>query len=666
MCGIAGLWRRSGGNAGETAQRMTSRIVHRGPDDAGVWEDSAAGVALGFRRLAIIDLTPAGHQPMHSASGRYTIVFNGEVYNFEAMRAELESAGRAPNWRGHSDTEVMLAAIEAWGLDDALRRFVGMFAIALWDSIERQLHLVRDRIGVKPLYFAPAANALLFGSELKAMTVAEEFPHAINRDAVAQYTRYGYVPTPYSIYENVWKVRPGTIVTIDGRGRTSEREYWSVRDVITAAQQAPFTGSDAEAIAEVERLAADSVRLRMVSDVPLGVFLSGGIDSSLVAALMQSQSSVPVKTFTIGFTEREYNEAEHAAAVARHLRTDHTELYVTPEDAMNVIPSLPDIYDEPFADSSQIPTYLVSKLAREKVTVSLSGDGGDEFFGGYTRYVLGRQLWQRIASVPRPIRPVISGAMKMLPMSAWNRLLSPTRRFVPKRLRRDRAGERIHKFARALRSHDPDWLYYEIVTLWNDLVEGAKPLNIPVSDRSSWPQIADYTERMMFFDQISYLPDDILVKVDRASMAVSLEAREPLLDHRLIEFAWRLPLSMKIRGGKGKWILRQILGRHVPVELFERPKMGFGIPIDHWLRGPLRGWAEDLLSERRLREDGFFRVSDVRAKWTDHVRGTGEWQYYIWSVLMFQAWLDARRHDGSMHTEMPASIDVNPPALSTS
>jgi asparagine synthase (glutamine-hydrolysing) len=352
-----------------------------------------------------------------------------------------------------------------------------------------------------------------------------------------------------------------------------------------------------------------------------------------------------VKTFTIGFTEQEYNEAEHALAVARHLGTDHTELYVTPDDAMRVIPSLPDMYDEPFADSSQIPTFLVSKLAREKVTVSLSGDGGDEFFGGYTRYFLGRQLWQRIATVPRAVRPLASGAMRAVPMAAWNRVLSPRHRFVPRRLRRDRAGERIHKFARALQSNDPDSLYYEIVTLWNELVEGAKPVTIPVTDTASWPSIPDYTERMMFFDQISYLPDDILVKVDRASMAISLEAREPLLDHRLIEFAWRLPLSMKIRDGKGKWVLRQVLSKYVPMTLIERPKMGFGIPIDHWLRGPLRGWAEELLSERRLREDGFFRVADVRAKWTDHMRGSGEWQYYIWTVLMFQAWLDARRRD---------------------
>jgi asparagine synthase (glutamine-hydrolysing) len=665
MCGIAGIWRRNGGNAAETAQRMALRIAHRGPDDSGVWHDAGAGIALGFRRLAIIDLTPAGHQPMQSASGRYTIVFNGEVYNFAAIREELERARRAPSWRGHSDTEVMLAAIEAWGLDDAVRRFVGMFAIALWDSIERRLHLIRDRIGVKPLYYAPTPNALLFGSELKAMTVAEEFPHAISRDAVAMYTRYAYVPGPHTIYESVSKVPPGTIVTIDGGGSTSTREYWSVRGAVTAANDAPFRGSDEEALSELERIASESVRLRMISDVPLGVFLSGGIDSSLVAALMQSQSTSAVRTFTIGFTEEEYNEARYAAKIARHLGTDHTELYLTPEDAMNVIPMLPQIYDEPFADSSQIPTYLVSKMAREKVTVSLSGDGGDELFAGYTRYSLAEQLLARLRRVPRPMRPMAGAALRAIPLEAWNQLLSPRRRFVPRLVRRDRAGERIHKIARALGSNDRDWLYFEMVTQWNGVVEGAKPLPIGTTDSAAWPRIDDFTSRMMFADQISYLPDDILVKVDRASMAVSLEAREPLLDHRLVEFAWRLPLAMKFRDGSGKWILKALLSRYVPKELIDRPKMGFGLPIDHWLRGGLRDWAEDLLSERRLREDGFFQVAPVRAKWVDHVRGTGDWHNYIWTILMFQAWLDARRRDHSVvGGERQPRVQLAAPAFS--
>jgi len=656
MCGIAGIWRRRGRNAGETAQRMASRLVHRGPDDSGVWHDSLAGVALGFRRLSIIDTSPAGHQPMQSASGRYTMVFNGETYNFESIRRELIESGNAPSWRGHSDTEVLLAAFEAWGLESAVQRMVGMFAFALWDAVERKLHLVRDRMGVKPLYFAPTPDALLFGSELKAMTVAEEFPHAVNRDALGLYMKYAYVPAPYTIYENVWKVRPGTIVTIDADGAHNEREYWSLRDVITRATADRFAGNDDEAVGELERIVSESVRLRMISDVPLGVFLSGGVDSSLVASIMQAQSSTPVKTFTIGFHEAEYDEATYAAAVAKHLGTDHTELYVQPSDAIDVIPMLPDIYDEPFADSSQIPTYLVSRLAREKVTVSLSGDGGDEFFGGYHRYFLGRKLWDKVDRLPHVTRPLASAALRAVPMDAWNKLLSPRHRFVPKVLRRERAGERIHKLARAMTSQDPDWLYYEVVAQWNDVVEGARDLPVGITTPASWPRIDDYTERMMYFDQISYLPDDILVKVDRASMAVSLEAREPLLDHRLIEFAWRLPLHMKLRDGKGKWILKKLLSRYVPQQLIERPKMGFGIPIDHWLRGSLRDWAESLLAERRLSEEGFFDVAKIRRKWTDHLAGAGEWQQYVWTVLMFQAWLDARRRDGALSAAEPPPV----------
>jgi asparagine synthase (glutamine-hydrolysing) len=662
MCGIAGIWRRRGRDAELTTQRMSLRLAHRGPDDSGIWHDPAVGVALGFRRLSIIDVSPAGHQPMQSASGRYTIVFNGEVYNFESIRAELKESGNAPAWRGHSDTEVMLAAIEAWGLDAAVKRFVGMFAIALWDGRERRLHLIRDRMGVKPLYYAPAATALLFGSELKAMTVAEEFPRAINRDAVALYTSYGYFPAPYTIYENVWKVRPGMIVTIDAEGGRSEREYWSLRDVITRATADRFTGSDEEAIEELHRVAAESVKLRMISDVPLGVFLSGGVDSSLVASLMQAESTVPVKTFTIGFSEQEYDEAPYAAAVARHLGTDHTELYVTPSDAMDVIPMLPDIYDEPFADSSQIPTYLVSRLARQKVTVSLSGDGGDEFFAGYHRYFLGRKLWDKVGLLPKLTRPLAGAALRSVPVRTWNTLLSPRRSILPRWLRRERAGERIHKLARAMVSRNPDWLYHEIVTQWVDVVEGANPIPIAITTPDSWPRIDDYTERMMYFDQISYLPDDILVKVDRASMAVSLEAREPLLDHRLIELAWRLPLGFKLRHGKGKWILKQLLSLYLPEALIERPKMGFGMPVDHWLRGPLRDWAESLLDPRRLRQEGFFNAGAVRARWDDHAAGAGEWQQYVWTVLMFQAWLDARKRDAAAEDVVNATV----PALSVS
>ncbi|HEY4642176.1 MAG TPA: asparagine synthase (glutamine-hydrolyzing) [Thermoanaerobaculia bacterium] len=657
MCGITGIWRKQRGDVAATAARMTGRIVHRGPDDAGVWADPAAGVALGFRRLSIIDLSPAGHQPMQSASGRFTMIFNGEVYNFLGIREELERGGLAPSWRGHSDTEVILAAFEAWGLDEAVKRFVGMFAFALWDSRERLLHLVRDRMGVKPLYYTAANGAVLFGSELKAMTVAEECPTTISRDALGLYTRFAYVPAPYTIYEDVWKVRPGMIVTFDADHRRTEREYWSLRDVIERTAADRFRGSDAEAIEELDRVAREAVRLRMIADVPLGVFLSGGIDSSLVTALMQAQSSGPVKTFSIGFREAEYDEAHYAAAVAKHLGTQHTELYVTASEARDVIPLLPCMYDEPFADSSQIPTYLVSKLARQHVTVSLSGDGGDEFFAGYHRYFLGRKLWDKAESLPRVARPVAAAAMRAVPIRTWNTLLSPARRFVPRALRRERAGERIHKLAAAMTTSDPDALYRQVVAQWPSLVPGARELPIAITDRAAWPRIDDYIERMMYFDQVSYLPDDILVKVDRASMAVSLEAREPLLDHRLIEFAWRLPLSMKLREGGGKWILKKLLARYVPPALIDRPKMGFGLPIDHWLRGPLTDWAESLLSERRLRDEGFFDARAVREKWTQHASGRGEWQQYLWTVMMFQAWLDARRVDTAV-SESPLSFSA--------
>jgi asparagine synthase (glutamine-hydrolysing) len=643
MCGITGILkeRATPDELAAIAATMSETLRHRGPDDSGIFISPSGGAALAFRRLAIIDVSPAGHQPMTSASGRYTIIFNGEVYNFENLRQELVRAGAAPRWRGHSDTEVILAAFEAWGVEAAVPRFNGMFAIAVWDERERTLRLVRDRMGVKPMYYAKCGGAFLFGSELKALTAHDELSRTVSRGALALYMRYGYIPAPYTIYEGVYKQTPGTILTA-GSGLTNIEElpFWSVRDAAYQGAADRFTGSDDDAVGELERIALDAVRLRMIADVPLGVFLSGGIDSSTVTALMQVQSPVPVKTFSIGFSEEHYDEARHARAVARHLGTDHSELIVTPQEAMAVIPLLPAMYDEPFADSSQIPTHLVSRLARKHVTVSLSGDGGDELFGGYHRYFLGRQLWERSQRLPRPARLVASRAMRAVPMRAWNKIFSPHRRFVPAKLRRERAGERIHKLAGAMDAQSPDYLYYEVVSQWSDVVLGANELPIAITRRDTWPPLDDFVERMMFADQVSYLPDDILAKVDRASMAVSLESREPLLDHRLVEFAWRLPLSMKLRDGKGKWILRRLLSRYVPEALFERPKMGFGIPLDDWLRGPLRDWAESLLDERRLRTESFFRVDAIRTKWDEHLSGRGEWQGYIWTVLMFQAWLD--------------------------
>ena len=642
MCGIAGAYLRrasirdallAAGNA------MSSCLEHRGPDDSGHFVDERVGAMLAFRRLAIIDLSAAGHQPMESASGRYVLIFNGEAYNFNSVREELEKIGAAPQWRGHSDTEVLLAAIERWGLEDALRRFVGMFAFAVWDKKEQTLHLIRDRVGVKPLYYAIIGDAVLFGSELKALAAHPLFKREIDRDAVALYARFGYVPAPHTIYRNTYKLPPGGILSVrPGSARPEPGLYWSVPDAVARGKANPFRGSDDDALDALDALLLESVGLRMISDVPLGVFLSGGIDSSIVTAQMQRQARGPVKTFSIGLRESAYDEAQHARAVAKHLGTEHTELYVTPQETLDVIPLLPHIYDEPFADSSQIPTYLVSKRARQSVTVSLSGDGGDELFGGYNRYFLGRSLWKTTRRIPRALRPAAGAAMRALPPAAWNRLLAPLARAVP--ALRERAGDRLHRLARAMNASEADALYRELVSQWHGVVPGAQPL--PLAIDTPLP-VDDITERMMAYDQMSYMVDDVLVKVDRASMAVSLEAREPLLDHRLIEFAWTLPLHMKVRGGKGKWLLRTLLARYVPEEIIERPKMGFAIPLDSWLRGPLRAWAESLLDESRLRAEGFFDAGQVRKAWRSHLAGGAEWQQHLWTVLMFQAWLENNR-----------------------
>lgn len=611
-----------------TVLRMCDTLVHRGPDDAGEWIDADAGVAFGFRRLSILDLSPAGHQPMLSRSGRYVAMLNGEIYNFEALRGELDGP-----WAGHSDTEVMLAGFDAWGIEATVKKSTGMFAIAVWDREERRLTLIRDRMGLKPLYYGVAGSTFLFASELKALRQHPEFEGRIDRGALAMYLKYMYVPAPWSIYEGIRKLMPGTMLTFDPATRSSETTvYWSVRDAATHGFLNRFRGTEEEAAHELENLLRDSVRLRMVSDVPVGVFLSGGVDSSLVTALMQAQSDRPVRTFAMGFTDASYNEAPFAAAVAKHLGTSHTEMVVTPEDAMGVIPTLAEMYDEPFADSSQIPTHLVSRLARQHVTVALSGDGGDELFGGYTRYFVGQKVFHRLAAIPRALRPAVGHLLTMVPSRAWDRILAPI-------LRQSRPGERVHKVARVLEAHDPDAMYFELVSHWSNVVIGGSEPRIPLTDRSSWPPLEDPIERMMYFDQISYLPDDILVKADRASMAASLEVREPLLDFRLVEFAWTLPLSMKVRGTKGKHVLRRVLDRYVPLPLIDRPKMGFGIPLGAWLRGPLRDWAESLLDERTMRAQGLLDPKPIREKWDEQLAGRGEWQYHLWAALMLQAWL---------------------------
>lgn len=615
-------------------------MEHRGPDDSGVWVDGEAGLALAHRRLAIVDLSAAGHQPMVSSSGRFVLAYNGEVYNHLALRQELGAAGVGSTWRGHSDTETLLACFEAWGVEATLTRSVGMFAFALWDRERRTLVLARDRAGEKPLYYGWQGGTFLFGSELKALRAHPAFNAAVDRGALALYLRHNYIPAPYSIHQGIFKLPPGTWLELrQGQRELEPRAYWSLAEVAQRGASDPFTGSDVEAVDEVARLLGNAVAGQQVADVPLGALLSGGIDSTLITALMQAQSRQPVRTFTIGFDQKAYDEATHARAVAAHLGTQHTELRLSANDALDLIPQLPSMYDEPFADSSQLPTHLVMRLARQHVTVALSGDAGDEFFGGYNRYFLGPRAWRRMGWMPAPARHALGALMTCVPAHTINHWMAP----LASRLGVAQLGNKAHKLGRGLRHVGGiDDLYVSLVTEWPDadgmVVDGFIPANL-LDARERWPKLADPVARMMALDGLTYLPDDILVKVDRAAMAVSLETRAPFLDRDVMEFAWRLPLHMKLRDGKGKWILRQLLDRYVPRDLIERPKMGFGIPLDEWLRGPLREWAGDLLAEDRLRREGYLHPEAITRTWNAHLRGQGSFGYRLWSVLMFQAWL---------------------------
>ncbi len=635
MCGITGFVSLHARNAEELraiARRMTDSIRHRGPDDEGLWVDEAAGAVLGFRRLAILDLSPTGRQPMLSADGRYVVVFNGEIYNFGELREELLKRGHV--FRGASDTEVILNGVVEWGVEQTVRKLNGMFAIALWDKRERALYLIRDRLGIKPLYYGWQNGVLLFGSELKALRAHPAFQGEIDRDALALYLRFTYIPAPYSIYRGIKKLPQGSWLRVQfdsEQPAESMSVYWSAWEAIETGKQAPFRGTEAEAADELEALLRDSVRLRMVADVPLGAFLSGGIDSSLVVALMQSQSAQPVKTFTIGFHEAAFNEAPYAKEAARRLGTEHTELYVTPQEALSVVPKLPFFYDEPFGDSSQIPTYLVSKLARAHVTVSLSGDGGDELFGGYSRYFRAQNVWSALGWIPFAVRrrlSAFSGGVSQF-LARGNQARLSTRFFF---------------LSEVLGAESRERLYLRLVSQWSRpdsvVLNGKEPATAfdqPLS-RGLNP-----IERMMSLDLATYLPEDILVKLDRASMAVSLEGRVPYLDdHRVVEFAWRLPFEMKVKNGKSKWLMRQVLYRYLPKELMERPKMGFGVPIDSWLRGPLRDWAEALLSAERIKGEGFLDPRLIQRRWDEHLQGRKNWQYPLWTILMFQAWLESQ------------------------
>ncbi len=641
MCGITGVLRYMEPDLGGIVSAMVGAIRYRGPDNSGLWCDRSVGLGFGHARLSILDLSPAGHQPMQSTSGRYVIVFNGEIYNHLELREQLPQR----SWRGHSDTETLLTAFETWGVEKTLQTSVGMFALALWDRVERCLILARDRIGEKPLYYGWRNGTFMFASELKALEVHSDWTGEIDRGALAYFMRYAYVPLPHSIYVGIRKLLPGTYVIIspsDSAGHWPQpKPYWSA--VTVAGQDIRPDWTDRMAVDELNRLLSGAIEAQMVADVPLGAFLSGGIDSSTVVALMQAQSSRPIRTFSIGFPEAEYNEAPHAKAVAAYLGTEHTELYVSPADALAVIPLLPSMYDEPFGDSSAIPTYLVAQLAKQHVTVALSGDGGDELFGGYNRYSWGRLIWNRIAHVPVSIRSLMGRAMRVLSPEQWDTLARVLRPGLPDAFRMTMLGDKIHKLAMMVDAENPAELYRRLISQHLEpasLVVGFHEERIWADDQAGRLTKHDFSERMMFHDLVGYLPDDILAKLDRATMAVSLETRVPLLDHRVVEFAWSLPLSMKIRAeSEGKWLLRQVLYRYVPKHLVERPKMGFGMPLDSWLRSSLRDWAEALLDESRLRREGYLDPAPIREKWREHLSGRRNWQYWLWNVLMFQAWL---------------------------
>lgn len=651
MCGIAGFVdRHTTPGRFNPLLGMINAITHRGPDESGIWVDEQSGVALGHRRLSIVELSAAGSQPMHSADTRYTIIFNGEIYNHLELRERLRE--HAPAWRGHSDTETLLACISAWGLERTLKATVGMFAIALWDRHRQTLSMARDRVGEKPLYWGWQGDMLLFGSELKSLKAHPAFKAAVDRNVLALYLRHGYIAAPHCIYEGIQKLPPGHYIELPFHDHASaraahSRPYWSMNHAIQTGLERPFEGGDTEAIDALEQQLMLSTSGQMMSDVPLGAFLSGGVDSSLVVALMQAQSKQPIRTFTMGFSDERYNEAPYARAVAQHLGTQHSDMLVTPEDALAVIPDLPRIYDEPFADSSQIPTFLVSRLAKQYVTVALSGDAGDELFGGYNTYRLAPQTWRKINRLPLAGRRSLSTLARHTPPALLDSILGGLQPFIPARLRHSANSEKIYKFADLLRTDSREAFYREMVSHWRqpeNIVRGAIETPSRLNTSQDWPDSPSmpFEQWLMALDAQTYLPGDILVKVDRAAMANSLETRVPLLDHRVIELAWRLPLDMKIRDGKGKWLLRQVLYRHVPAELIERPKKGFSIPLAAWLRGPLRDWAESLLDEQRLQREGYFNPAPIRQAWAQHLSGKNDCSTRLWCILMFQAWLETQ------------------------
>lgn len=655
MCGITGFITAGNEFTSVEMERiliaMSDAIVHRGPDHGGSWSNVESGVWLGHKRLAIVDLSPSGHQPMQSPSGRYMIVFNGEIYNHLLLRQMLKTAGQSPSWRGHSDTETLLVGFDTWGIQKTVTKLIGMFAFAVWDRQNKALTLGRDRLGEKPIYYGwqgrGNAAVFLFGSELKALRTHPAFESDINRGALSLQLRHNYIPAPYSIYKGIAKLLPGNMLTVSLQQREPKiLPYWSGMEVARSGAVNPITGTDDQEIDKLENLLKDAVCKQMMADVPLGAFLSGGVDSSLIVALMQAQSARPVKTFTIGFNEKAYNEAVHAKAVAKHLGTDHTELYVTDDQVRSVVPLLSTLYDEPFSDSSQIPTFLVSQLARQYVKVSLSGDAADELFCGYNRYQMTANFWYKLTKVPILLRKLAAQGIIGISPKTWNIIASALSGLIPRSVQLANVGDKLHKGASVLSSQSADELYLGLISHWHDpasvVIGGHEPPTLLTSNMLDLCGLDD-VQRMMASDMLTYLPDDILTKVDRAAMGVSLETRVPFLDHRVVEFAWRLPQSMKLRDGQTKWALRQVLYKHVPKALIERPKMGFGVPVDSWLRGPLRDWAESLLSEERLMDEGFFNPGPIRKKWAEHLSGLRNWQHHLWDVLMFQAWREENK-----------------------
>ena len=657
MCGITGIF----GNLRTdelaiSVQKMSATLTHRGPDDTGSWINEESGIAFGHQRLSIVDLSSVGHQPMMSPCGRFSVIFNGEIYNHLQLRDKLNASAYKQSWKGHSDTETLVSAFSQWGIEKTLEQLVGMFAIAVWDIRIKKLYLIRDRFGEKPLYYGWSNNTFLFGSELKALRSYKGFNNEIDRNVLSLYMQYMYVPSPYSIFKDVYKLDPGCILEIDDSGKVQPPEQitssvfnakgisikqWYSLSKIAKNSQNNLIEDENEAIELLEKTLLESVQSQLISDVPLGAFLSGGIDSSMIVALMSKVCNHPVKTFTIGFEEGEFNEAVYAKDVAKHLETDHHELYITANDALKVIPSLPSLYDEPFADSSQIPTYLVSKLARKNVTVSLSGDAGDELFGGYNRYLWGKQVWGKLKWMPLIMRQVLGIGIHKIPVSIWNKSSC----VLPRKYQVSSMGDKAHRMAHRLKNVGSlDDMYNSLVTEGfreeGLVINNRLILKTKLDDCSIALGIKESEQRMMLWDSVTYLPDDILTKVDRAAMGVSLETRIPFLDHRVAELAWRIPLNMKIKDGVGKWPVRQILYKYVPKELIERPKAGFAVPVGQWIRGPLHEWASDLLDESRIKREGYFDPKLVQQLWGQHLSGHYDWTPRLWAILMFQSWLE--------------------------